>query len=512
MYQTNIAEMDSAAAGQRGADMMSDPVFAHMLAPLSSNGNQASGSPGVTDQQLAVNANGMVRQLFNQTPVASHSGIHHHHHHRSLTPTQEDLQLQLQNFGVDCDDIMSGDILEAARRHLHESSSKQGALDRKKAVSFSTATAFGSTGESWEPGLSETSSDGTDLSGEPTTPTAISTNGLREPNLSDTGTGSSNESSPQSNRVIRANMQSGRISNLKAFGNSSVKAFGQIDPYIPAADGSGFSKVRSDNKLPVWPSLNNGAHNGKVVSGHGKDFGSLANTRAQDNSNLPMTPYSQFHVGASYASPRLVPASLSPLNHVASSPGCHPNTFRLHNENLKGKVQHLENLLLQSENKLQYACNLAMRNITIREAEIASLRRQIRQQGLHPFNEADPAGDLFFEKELGMLFRMLCCWGKRFYKFPTGERLPRNLQAGVSQICEDPNNEHYLMTKSQTKYLIVVGLAARWMVDEIMNPHFLDIVVELIKTSSTMREDNALREAVDVAKGTSPIGPEFHLT
>jgi hypothetical protein len=68
------------------------------------------------------------------------------------------------------------------------------------------------------------------------------------------------------------------------------------------------------------------------------------------------------------------------------------------------------------------------------------------------------------------------------------------------------------MTKSQTKYLIVVGLAARWMVDEIMNPHFLDIVVELIKTSSTMREDNALREAVDVAKGTSPIGPEFHLT
>ncbi|KAF8247496.1 hypothetical protein K440DRAFT_682261 [Wilcoxina mikolae CBS 423.85] len=493
-----ISEINSAAPGQRDAGMMSDSVFAHMLAPLSSNGNQASGSLEATDQQLAVNANGMVRQLFNQTPVASHNT---HTIHRSLTPTQEDLKLQLQNFGVDCDDIMSGDILEAARRRLNESSSKQGVLVKKKAVSFPNGAAFGITGESWEPGLSDASSDGTEPSGEPTTPiVATNPNGFHEPTLSSLSTGSSIENSPQSNGVTGANMQPDRVNSLKAFGNSSVKALGQIDPYIPVADGSGFSKTMPDNKLPIWPSLNNGAHNGKFIPGHGKDFGSLANTRGQVNSNLnmsPVTSYSRFGAEGPSASPRSVSSGLSPSKHMADY---HPSSLRLHNENLKGKVQQLENLLRQSENKLEYACNLAMRNITIREAEIAGLRRQIRQQGLRPFNEVDPAGDSFFEKELGMLFRMLCCWGKRFYKFPTGERLPRNLQAGVSQICEDPNNEHYLMNKSQTKYLIVVGLAARWMVDEILNPHFLDMVVGLVKTSSTMREDNALREAVDVTR------------
>lgn len=458
--------------------MMPGPGFRHMLAPFSgriSNGNAFPGSRRATDQQIDVNPGGVVHQTLDQPPAAkSNNG---QAHSRSLTPTQEDLQAQLQKFGA-CRDLMSDDILEAARRHLHESSSHQGAHYRKKPIGFSPQPAVSSPDKSNEPSLSDSFSDSTENSASPTTPeSAFHSVGFGEAAIPGFALDLPNGTS--SARVAGASTLS--TSTVDRFYEaSSIKSAGQIDPYIPM---SGPLLSRSTS---LWPgSSTNDEHPGKVVPVPipARGVGAFASKHGSGSpgSSAPL-------VTQQFRFPPAVCPQRAPMDNKTVGPDSHRSPVCRHHEQMSARLQHLEHLLTLSGDRLEYSCNRAMKQITIREAEIAGLKLQLRQQSLRPFNEHDPTDDQFFQKEFGMLFRLLCCWGKRFYKFPTGEVIPRGLRLAILQICEDPYNERFLLGKNQTKYLVVVALAARWMVDEILNPQFLETAVETCSAGTGGRE------------------------
>ena len=145
--------------------------------------------------------------------------------------------------------------------------------------------------------------------------------------------------------------------------------------------------------------------------------------------------------------------------------------------------------------KLEYACNIGVQTILIREGVIGDLKKQMRLAGVRPFN--DPVDDdVAWENEMMMLFRMLCCWAKRFYKFPTTMEIPRHLQMRISKICEDRGSECLLISSQNTKYLIIVAIAARWLVKEIMDLRFLESVARDFDTG-----DEGLQALLDGAQG-----------
>lgn len=480
------------AGGQRDTGMMPDPGFHHMLAPFSgriNNGNTSSGSRG--NQQFDVNPDGMAHRILGQPSKVSNNS---RACNRSLTPTQEDLQAQLQKFGA-CRDIMSGDILEAARRHLHESSSYQGAHYRRKPIGFSPRAAVTPPDKSSEAGLSDSFSDSTEHSASPTTPESavhsIGFSGAVIPGFAlDLPNGTS---STRENRAIGASTRSACTVN-RSHDTSSIKSAGQIDPYIPIT-GSLLPESTS-----LWPgSNNNDEHPGKAVPvlNPVKDVGAFASKHGSDSPGASASLASQ-----QFRFPPVVGPQRASMDKTMS-PDSHRGPVCRHHEQMNARLQHLEYLLALSGDKLEYSCNRAMKQITIREAEIAGLKRQLRQQNLLPFNEHDTTDDQFFEKEFGMLFRLLCCWGKRFYKFPTGEAIPRGLRLAILQICEDPYNERFLLGRNQTKHLVVVALAARWMVDEILNPQFLDTAVELVKNCSVGSDGHDSREVAEGIKGNA---------
>lgn len=457
---------------------MPGPGFHHMLAPFSgriSNGNAFPGSRGAADQQLDVNPGGMVHQTLDQPPKAKSNNSQTHS--RSLTPTQEDLQAQLQKFGARRD-LMSDDILEAARRHLHESSSHQGAHYRKKPIGFSPQTAVTSPDKSNEPSLSDSFSDSSENSASPTTPeSAFYSIGFGEAAILGFALDLPNRaSSARENRVTGASTLSTCAVN-RFYETSSIKSVGQIDPYIPM---SGPLPPRSTF---LWPESSTNDEYLVPVPIPTRGVGAFASKHGSGSpaSNVPLATQ-QFRF------PPAVGPQRAPMDSKTVGPDSRRSPVCRHHEQMSARLQHLEYLLALSGDRLEHSCNRAMKQITIREAEIAGLKLQLRQQSLRPFNEHDPTDDQFFQKEFGMLFRLLCCWGKRFYKFPTGEVIPQGLRLAILQICEDPYNERFLLGKSQTKYLVVTALAARWMVDEILNPQFLETAVENCSAGTDGRE------------------------
>lgn len=484
--------VDLHAVDRRDAGAMLNPVFAPMLAPLISNGsdgnNQASETFETSDRKLAADASGFIQQLFNPTPALESSS--HPTHRRPLTPTQEALHIQLQNIGLVSKNIMPTDYLEAAQRYLYETTRQN--FPSRKITAYPTFTPMGSPDKFSEPGLSDASSDSNEQQTEPTTPDGT-TNLQAYPNTSSymLPLGPNIADHTKGNQAMGAAIQPSH-NNTMFPRNGPIKSTGQIDPYIPAVvendppkSGVGIQPggcwsakyQRSNNKHPIV------------------DYGVIYNMPK----TTPGVPYVNMQAAESFG----VPDNCS--NHNCNSADCFHNQLRIQNEHLTGKMQHYESLLRSSKEKLEYACSQALTNITIREAEIAKLRLQLRQQGLRPCSEPEGSEDLFFEKELSMLFRMLCCWGKRFYKFPTGElhSLPQNLHNFITEICEDKSNESYLMATHQTKYLVVVAMASRWMVEKILNPQFLDMAVGLAKAAVSRQENGPYRGRGDIIRGIS---------
>jgi hypothetical protein len=61
------------------------------------------------------------------------------------------------------------------------------------------------------------------------------------------------------------------------------------------------------------------------------------------------------------------------------------------------------------------------------------------------------------------------------------------------------------MSNSQAKYLLILSLAARWLVDEIFNPHFVaDVVHNFAKTDFAGQPSTGVRSAMAAANGKHP--------
>lgn len=106
----------------------------------------------------------------------------------------------------------------------------------------------------------------------------------------------------------------------------------------------------------------------------------------------------------------------------------------------------------------------AMKQIKNRDIEITQLKQQLQAIGIVPYSELKAPEDNHLEQELGMLFRGVGCWAKKYYKFPTHERIPKALQAKISETCEDRESERFLMGSDESKYLVVTAMALRFVV------------------------------------------------
>jgi len=369
----------------------------------------------------------------------STSGAHENSaHRRTYTPTEEQLALSLRHLGLVAGDSPStaADILDIAQRGLERS------MDRRDA--------------DHEPGLSDTFSvsNGTETSGEPRTPTALATK--------------------FDYRVMGNELYTGRTHNLPR--SADPMGPSQIDPYIPSGNDCGFFAPGPDGNS-VWINTNNEATHSQAVS-------MIGSNRYFDTPDGTPTDFCSPRNGISVTSSR-----------------DSDNALRLENEQLKRNIDELEREALAYQSNLTHACDVAIKITTVREAEIASLKRQLRQEGLRPYNEPENTEDAaFYEKELSMLFRMLSCWAKRFYKFPTSEPLDNNLLNKLRQVCEDWHNECYLMTSERTKSLVVVAMAAR-MLAGLFEPNFLDEVVNnFLGNPKGAKAGDGLREIISAAK------------
>jgi len=423
------------------ANNMSGPSLMQaegMLLGYSGHAQQHNGA----DQQFALDTNGMVRHLFATSGVHENPG-----HRRTYTPTKEQLALSLSHLGLVAGDnaTIAADILDTAQRRLERS------MDRRDANNG--------------PGLSDTFSvsKDTETFGEPRTPAVpVSGFGCSPPKPTNQGQLMANE------------LYSGCSDNNLSRSGHPMDA-GRIDPYIPTDHGF-FAQGPDGNS--VWIGMNNQADHSQAVAGNGRNrFCGTANGTQ-----------------IAFCLPSNQPSA-------ASSGRDSDNALKLENEQLNPDADDLERQAHRYQSNLSHACDVAVKYITVREAEIASLRRQLRQEGLRPYNEPeDTEDDAFYEKELSMLFRMLSCWAKRFYKFPTTETLGEDLMNKLLQVCEDWHNECYLMISERTKSLVVVAMATR-MLAGLFEPDFLDEVVsDFLRNPAEAKAGDGLREIIRSAK------------
>jgi hypothetical protein len=152
--------------------------------------------------------------------------------------------------------------------------------------------------------------------------------------------------------------------------------------------------------------------------------------------------------------------------------------------------------------RYEHTCSTAMNHINIRDGHKEALKLQLRGAGLHPVIEPIfPAEAQFWKDQLGMLFRNLSCWAKKYYKFPPGVKVPAITQTMLSQVCHDSRTMSNLMRSNHTKYMVIVSLATRWLVSEIFDSGFLEgVVPKFAKSDSDGKPNDGFREAMATAK------------
>lgn len=400
-----------------------------------------------TDEQSGFNADGMMRQLFPENDRDSGA------HRRAFTPTEEQLTMSLHRLGMDApDDLAAGDILDLARR----------GLARSQAVSGSPSRAMPCNGNE---GLSDSHSNGATTPGDPMTPVMSPSDLARgSPFSADRGT-FSGQGGPN---VVRKMHPTGA-------GSHPHEKRGLVDLYAPMGIQGLGCHPNWDSEQPTNPKDPRNSPN------YGITFPALG--------QYTENPHVVFQNPHRMVSPRRSSPPISGAQFVQ-------NELMQEIERLKRLAHDLSIRNQEYKTKYDYACHVGVQTILIREGEIGELKQQLRKADILPFNEQFTADDSCYENELMMCFRMLCCWGKRFYKFPTSMSLPRPLQIRISEICEDTHSEAFLMNSPQSKYLVVVALATRWLAEEILNTHFLSIVV-----SGFNGNENGLKEMLDGVKG-----------
>jgi hypothetical protein len=249
----------------------------------------------------------------------------------------------------------------------------------------------------------------------------------------------------------------------------SPEGIGQIDPYIPThsekRDSQGYTSI-------------------------------LARPLNQNEASQPTTvlDHTMAQNGGACASVSNVPQALSPNQFSQSDttmPDWKPNSSIQNNNGLihgllrnspniddfiemKRRESILKSNLEDTRARLDFSYKTAMGHINSRDAEISHLKRFIRSLGAKAPTDNTGTDNSYFEKELGMMFRTVCCWSKRFYKFPTETNIPHRLQDTISEVCEDAESERQLMNSEQSKYLVVIALAARFFNTRIFGQEFFD--------------------------------------
>jgi hypothetical protein len=177
------------------------------------------------------------------------------------------------------------------------------------------------------------------------------------------------------------------------------------------------------------------------------------------------------------------------------------------NEALKRQVAALEKNLEEEDVNFLYAVDKATSLIHRRDSEIESLARQLRGIGHDPCNEMS-VEDKAWEARFCQLFKDLSCWAKKHYKFPTRAVVPFGIHTRLLEICHDSTTLSDLMNNQETKFLVVLSFAARWLVDEIFTPGFFaGVVKSFAKSDSEGKITDGFYEAMAMAKGILRILP-----
>lgn len=86
----------------------------------------------------------------------------------------------------------------------------------------------------------------------------------------------------------------------------------------------------------------------------------------------------------------------------------------------------------------------------------------------------DPSkDDQYFRSEFEMFFRSLKCWADRYWKFPNSEKIPRELELSLKEVCGCGDYVESLIGNDKTKAFVVQGLISRFIVWDVLDPDFL---------------------------------------
>lgn len=86
----------------------------------------------------------------------------------------------------------------------------------------------------------------------------------------------------------------------------------------------------------------------------------------------------------------------------------------------------------------------------------------------------DPSkDDQYFKSEFEMFFRSLKCWADRYWKFPNSEKIPRELEVSLKEVCGRGDYVESLIGNDKTKAFVVQGLISRFIVWDVLDPDFL---------------------------------------
>lgn len=154
--------------------------------------------------------------------------------------------------------------------------------------------------------------------------------------------------------------------------------------------------------------------------------------------------------------------------------------------------------------RFNYAVNIGMVHLSLKDAEIARLTRELRSAGIEPTSGLPPSlatQKPHYQQEVTMLLRLLCNWGKRFYKFPTTEQVPETVMQTLMEVCGDVKVLGELVRDVRTKYLVVVNVAMQYLVRHVLNGKFLRQTAKTIMDTDGTLELKSFNQVIDEIRG-----------
>ena len=148
------------------------------------------------------------------------------------------------------------------------------------------------------------------------------------------------------------------------------------------------------------------------------------------------------------------------------------------------RLQEFEVLNQRLAERLQYRCSPPASKRSTESpvtSDTATRLQQFYQQWLQYLDTKyqrnlpdDPSkDDQYFKSEFEMFFRSLKCWADRYWKFPNSEKIPRELEVSLKEVCGHGDYVDSLIGNDKTKAFVVQGLISRFIVWDVLDPDFL---------------------------------------